>query len=53
LTQKLYDAITGIQLGIMEGPEGLAVEVKLILQKESKSMEKIVTNNLFTISSKN
>ena len=28
LTQKLYDAITGIQLGIMEGPEGWSVEVK-------------------------
>ena len=28
LTQKLYDSITGIQLGIMEGPEGWSVEVK-------------------------
>jgi len=28
LTQKLYDSITGIQLGIMEGPEGWSVEIK-------------------------
>lgn len=28
LTQKLYDAITGIQLGMIEGPEGWSVEVK-------------------------
>ncbi len=28
LTQKFYDTITGIQLGILSGPEGWSVEVK-------------------------
>lgn len=28
LSQKLYDTVTGIQLGKIEGPEGWAVEVK-------------------------
>jgi len=28
LTQKIYDTITGIQLGKLEGPEGWSVEVK-------------------------
>ena len=28
LTQKLYDTITGIQLGEIEGPAGWSVEVK-------------------------
>ena len=28
LTQKLYDTITGIQLGKIEGPEGWSVEVQ-------------------------
>ena len=28
LTQKLYDTITGIQLGKIEGPKGWSVEVK-------------------------
>ena len=28
LTQKLYDTITGIQLGRIEGPEGWSVEVR-------------------------
>ncbi len=28
LTQRIYDTITGIQLGRIEGPEGWSVEVK-------------------------
>ena len=28
ISQKLYDTITGIQLGEMEGPAGWSVEVK-------------------------
>ena len=28
LSQKLYDTVTGIQLGKVEGPEGWVVEVK-------------------------
>ena len=28
ISQKLYDTITGIQLGKIEGPKGWVVEVK-------------------------
>ncbi len=28
LTQRIYDTITGIQLGRIEGPKGWSVEVK-------------------------
>ena len=28
LTQRIYDTITGIQLGRLEGPEGWSIEVK-------------------------
>ena len=28
VTQRIYDTITGIQLGKIEGPEGWSVEVK-------------------------
>ena len=28
VTQRIYDTITGIQLGKIEGPEGWVVEIK-------------------------